>query len=137
MRLLRMAGMVVMLPALMVAQDVRTPAQKPAVTVSLRDSRRVVHLKTGDLIAIRLDSNPSTGFAWTVRQRRGDVLAQKGMVHESGGVGIAPGAGGTDVWTFEAARTGKERLTFRLLRPGEKDATAAKTAWYSVVVQRP
>ena len=100
------------------------------------DSSRVVNLKTGDTLVVRLDSNPSTGYSWDVSQGKADVLLQKSRVFERGAPDSTPGTGGKDVWMFDAVKDGKQKLTFTYRRPWEK-TTSAKTVWYSIVVQRP
>ena len=109
---------------------------KPSVTITGTDSGRVVNLKTGDTLVVRLDSNPSTGYSWNASKGKADVLLEKNKVFERGAQESTPGAGGTDVWMFEAVKEGKQKLTFTYRRPWEK-APAAKTVWYSIVVQRP
>ena len=110
---------------------------KSSVTVTGTDSGRVVNLKTGDTLAVRLASNPSTGYSWDVSKGKADVLLERNKVFERGAADSPLGTGGTDVWMFEAVKEGKQKVTFTYRRPWEKGASAAKTVWYSIVVQRP
>ncbi len=110
---------------------------KSSVAVTGTDSGRAVNLKTGDTLAVRLASNPSTGYSWEVSEGKADVLLEKNKVFEQGAADSSPGTGGTDVWMFEAVKEGKQKLTFIYRRPWEKTSPAGKTVWYSIVVKRP
>lgn len=107
------------------------------MVVKAADSGRIVNLKPGDTFEVRLEANPSTGYGWTVSPEKNNIVRQKSMKFVRGGAGDVPGAGGTNVWTFEAVKAGNQKLTFNYQRPWEKSVPAVKTVSYSVIVQQP
>ena len=87
-------------------------------------------VRVGETFEIRLDANPSTGFAWQVSCDANSLkLVNKTFDRASNSMG----AGGTDVWKFEALRAGNSNLTFELRRSWEKDVQAARV--YEIEVQ--
>src|SRR5438874_44528 len=90
-------------------RSARWPALCMVVTIA--DSGRVVNLKRGDTFEVRLESNPSTGYDWTVSHEKNDIVRKKSMKFMRGGAGDMPGTGGMDVWKFEAVKAGNQRLT--------------------------
>jgi inhibitor of cysteine peptidase len=111
-------------------------AAQPAMRVTVADSGRPVSLKLGDTLEVRLNSNPSTGFSWSVVSVNHPVLERVSNDFRPSGDSNVPGAGGTDIWLFKAVKTGKQSLRLVYRRPSEKDTVAAKTVFYRVVVQR-
>jgi len=83
------------------------------------DNGKQVAVKSGDVIVVALESNPTTGFSWQLTEMDNTVLKQVGEVkYESGGKNI-PGAGGTETFRFEALSTGEVTLTLWYMRPWE------------------
>ncbi len=97
----------------------------------------------GQLLAISLEGNASTGYSWEIEADGAPqlVLAPSPDTHTdtpaAAGSGDAPplvGAPSTTHWHFEAVQPGSTvvRLTYR--RPWEKDVAPAKTAEFRVTV---
>ncbi len=70
-----------------------------------------INIQKHDL-AIKLDSNPSTGYSWVVE------LDKEGVIKESGShyadrphIGNLAGAGGTETFYFDAVSDGKVNIT--------------------------
>jgi len=66
---------------------------------------------TGDTLTVRLDSNPSTGYAWLIAELDEEVLENTDQdfqsdANPSGAVGV----GGTDIWTFTGVSAGTTTL---------------------------
>ena len=98
------------------------------------DNGKQVAVKSGDVIVVTLESNPTTGFSWQLTEMNNTVLKQVGEVkYESDGRNI-PGAGGTETFRFEALSTGEVALTLWYMRPWES-VQPLKIFTIQVVVQ--
>jgi inhibitor of cysteine peptidase len=115
-------------------QDAAGTNQGPAtVTVTVADRAQPISLKRGDTLDVRLESNPQSGYSWSVAPVSNPILEQVSKSFQPSGVGSR----GMDTWRFKAVSRGKQRLRMQYRRPGEKDDDpAAKTVFFQVVVQR-
>jgi inhibitor of cysteine peptidase len=115
-------------------QDASGTSRGPAtVTVTVADRARPISLKRGDTLEVRLESNPQSGYSWSVAPVSNPVLEQVSKSFQPSGVGSR----GMDAWTFKAINRGKQRLRMQYRRPGARDDDpAAKTIFFQVVVQR-
>lgn len=80
-------------------------------------------VKVGKEFEVRMKSNPSTGFKWMWVNRglaAADSVDFKFVTGEQKSP-IMCGAGGTEVWTFKAKKTGADSLKFYYVRPWEKE----------------
>lgn len=95
------------------------------------EPRRAVELAPGTQLVVRLASNPTTGYRWQLTGVPAVLASEGEAVYEpSPRVESEPlrtGAGGTEVFTFRAARAGSGSLAFRYLRPWETGVTPART----------
>ena len=83
------------------------------------DNDRQISVNPGDGITLTLESNPTTGYSWQVMEIDNSVLAQIGEPeYKSDGRNI-PGAGGTEIFRFEAIGIGKTTLVLAYMRPWE------------------
>ncbi len=96
---------------------------------------RTIELTVGQTHTITLPSNPTTGYRW-------QLIApfDEGILKLSGSEYKKPdskllGAGGHELWTFQAVGPGKTRIVMEYVRPWEKDGKAARTASFSVIVK--
>ena len=98
---------------------------EPAMIVATRESDgRLITLKKGDKLQVRLEENATTGYSWTVLNQNQSVcrqLSDKFVAPTSALVG----APGVRVVTFEAIVPGDGVLLFNYLRPWEKDRRPA------------
>ena len=98
------------------------------------DNGKQIAVKSGDVIFVTLESNPTTGFSWQLTEMDNAVLKQVGEVkYESDGRNI-PGAGGTETFRFEAVSAGEVALTLWYMRPWES-VQPLETFTIQVVVQ--
>jgi predicted secreted protein len=93
------------------------------------------HLQRGQILAIELDSNASTGYAWEIVED-GSPMLEPAPVPASAAPAVAPmpGAGGTSRWRFRAAQSGTTTLRLVYRRSWEKEVEPVQTASYRVVV---
>jgi inhibitor of cysteine peptidase len=97
---------------------------------------RDVSMAVGDVLVVRLASNPSTGFRWTSGARIGDPTVLQQTNHQRvGPTASTPGACGAEVWTFEASKAGATTIATDYNRPWVGGAQGEWTFRASVVVQ--
>lgn len=109
-----------------------TAVKETSVTVSLDDFMnqnhisRQVEVPVGGLLTVTLGSNPTTGFDWQPA-----VIADVSVLEQEGNPKFIPpekglpGAGGQEVWTFRALKTGTTDVSMeysRMWTGGEKGA---------------
>jgi predicted secreted protein len=96
-----------------------TPAQPtpPAITVTADGSPGgSVELPLGRELEVALGANPSTGYTWRFVAANPQLLRLKSRRFQPGTTAPRPGAGGTDLFLFEAAAAGTEQLRFEYRR---------------------
>jgi uncharacterized lipoprotein YbaY/predicted secreted protein len=114
---------------------VAPPAPSPAdITLTNSDDGLTIGLKAGQMLAVRLDSNPSTGYSWQVSQVDDAVLKQQGEPLFIQPADAPPGAGGAQVFLFTAAAGGSTTLRLVYKRSFEPDAAPAQTFTVHVTV---
>jgi len=102
--------------------------KKPTVTQSFE-------VKPGKRFRITLESNRSTGYQWRMaRPLDQKVVKLVGSGYQSPEVKL-PGAGGKEIWTFEAVAAGRTEIAMQYIRPWEKGVPPARTAKFTVVVK--
>ena len=96
----------------------------------LEDPRGPLEVAAGELLAIVLPANPTTGYSWQV-EADGAYLALVSQEFETRGPGV--GAGGREAFQFRALQPGGTRLLFRYRRPWE--GQALETRDYRVTIR--
>ena len=93
-------------------------------------------LRRGQLLAIALDSNASTGYAWEIIED-GSPLLEPAPVPASAAPATPsmPGAGGTSRWRYRAMQAGTTTLRLVYRRSWEKEVEPVRTATYRVIVE--
>jgi inhibitor of cysteine peptidase len=107
------------------------------VTAGDADQGRIVELVPGESLVLTLESNPTTGYSWQLVEVDEAVLKPKGEPEfkpSSGSEGLV-GAGGEEVFRFDAAGSGRTTLSLAYARPWEKDTPPLKTYTITVVVK--
>ena len=117
------------------------PAPKPRVTDDVPEAETEagdsIRKKTGETFTVALESNPTTGYGWALDGKEDGTVVRKvsdefvGKAHPPGMVGV----GGTERWTFQAAKKGKTALHFIYRRPWEKDAAPIRERTIQVLVE--
>ena len=106
------------------------PTQEPPaeqIVVTADDHGREIELGEGQLLVVRLQANPSTGYSWQVSEPGIEPI-----LRQSGAVEFQPesdllGAPGTQILRFEGVREGDSTLTLEYRRPWEADLQPAGT----------
>jgi predicted secreted protein len=108
-----------LLAACAVALVLAVPASA-AVVVGAAQNGKTVRLKKGGILAIVLDSNPSTGASWKLIGTTGPVLSPPGLGQVSPKPPGLVGVPGVAVFTFQAMRAGRTTVRLAYTAPGGK-----------------
>jgi inhibitor of cysteine peptidase len=101
--------------------------------IEFTDDSETIAVTAGEEFAIRLESNPSTGYSWALTEPLDDsIVVSKGSDFEQGS-NDAPGAGGHEVLTYEAVGDGTTTIDLGYLRSFE-DAPPTETKKFTVEV---
>jgi len=102
------------------------------------DAGKEVEVEVGSLLTVTLESNVTTGFQWQLAENSDDtVLKLVGDEYElpEGAAGEAVGAGGDEVWRFEAVEKGRTTLVLEYNQPWAGGMKADKSFTLTVVVR--
>ena len=116
----------------------RATAVPDDVVVSLSDNGSQVELDQGEILAVTLEANPSTGFWWEVAQVDPSILEQMGdgmYYMDDTEDPPPPGTGGVKVYRFRAAGAGQTTLELALRGSAEEDVEPAYVFSLEVVVR--
>ena len=99
------------------------------------DPEKPVNVTAGLKFAIVLESNRTTGYRWErSASENATVVKLRGAEYREPGTGRA-GAGGREVWTFEAVAKGATEISLKYVRPWEKDVPPARSVTFKVNVE--
>jgi predicted secreted protein len=90
------------------------------------DNGSDIFLVQGDALQVRLSSNPSTGYAWTVVSNAPSVLQPAGEPKFEPADKPKPGAAGAQSFAFRVVGGGGVFLELVYARPSEKDTPPAR-----------
>lgn len=85
--------------------------------------------------SIVLESNPTTGYKWELLSPLNDNIVQLVKSDFVPAPGGCMGGGGKDIWTFKAVNKGTTNVSFKYIRPWEKDSVPVKEETFTVVVE--
>jgi inhibitor of cysteine peptidase len=95
----------------------------------------IIEVTVGKEVVITLGANKTTGFEWQLANPVDkNILEFLGSQYLSNSDRLV-GAGGKEVWTFRAIRAGKTTISFKYVRPWEKDVPPAKEETFIVIVK--
>lgn len=95
----------------------------PSGSVLLENQARCPqNLEQGQMLILRLPSNPSTGYRWELLESAGSQLRSLGPeVYSSPDGDAVIGAQGHSTWRFQAAAAGEGHLRLVYQRPWEQE----------------
>lgn len=103
--------------------------------ISYANPEKLIHCKVGETFSIVLDSNPSTGYQWRpANSSDGGPLKLIGSKYRASKIGLE-GAGGKEIWSFEALSVAQKTIVFEYVRPWEKDKEPVKRMTFTVNIQ--
>jgi inhibitor of cysteine peptidase len=91
------------------------------VAVTPEDNGRVVAVKVGDTISVRLPENPTTGYSWALDSIDAQRLEAGAPAYQGEGAGL--GTGGVKTWKLVARAPGRTRLGLKRWRHWEGDTS--------------
>jgi inhibitor of cysteine peptidase len=97
------------------------------VTVTDQDNGKDIDLTTGSVLIVKLQSNPSTGYAWTVAGDPSPLRLEKSSYVKNTKASKAVGASGTQVLRLNANSGGMATLTVVYRRSWEYNILPVKT----------
>lgn len=105
------------------------------VKLGIAASDSTQKLVSGQVIAITLDANPTTGFGWQVVGELPSCLQQIGEPEYKAAKNSAGlvGAGGTQTLRFKVVAAGSAKLVLGYMRSFEKDTAPAQT--YTLTIE--
>ena len=112
------------------------PSSEKFVDVSEEGNGNTIHVLPGEMIRVKLRSNPSTGFSWALGPLEEGMLETSGESefeadpHREGEAGY----GGCEIWKFKAEQSGETEISLTYERPWEDDRPAAKSFKLHVVI---
>ncbi|MBF6336232.1 protease inhibitor I42 family protein [Nocardia abscessus] len=114
-----------------------TGSAHPVVRVGAADNGQQRRLHVGQRLIVALAANPSTGYSWSIAKVDAAVVKLDGEAdfEPDPAVPVAPGAGGTSVWTFVGAAAGATSLTMEYTRPWEQGLEPARTFSLTIEVE--
>ena len=88
------------------------------------NAAETIRVGAGANFAVRLASNPTTGYQWQLVDLGTDapVRLLEHRFEEHAGARRRLGAGGHEIWLFEAVRPGAADLELKYLRPWAPDS---------------
>jgi len=94
---------------------------------------KFITLQKGQTFSLKLNENPSTGYAWQLYLSKGLKLISDEYIPSSSG---ALGAAGTHVWTIKAVKNGYQQVNAVYKRPLEKTTPQDKTFKLGIIVKK-
>jgi len=110
----------------------RASAATKVVTES--DKGATVHLRAGEVLEVRLKSNPSTGFMWYVEPKSTPLLKLAGQ-SQTEPAGSAVGKPIVQFFRFQTEKSGDGILLLHYVRSWEKPAPGEEQFDLRVVVE--
>ena len=106
-----------------------TPAAAAAqeTTLTESDDGRQIELGRGATLVVKLKAQFGTGYRWMVAANDGRRLQPAGESVVAGGGADGDSNGETQIFRFQARRSGRVRLVINYVRSWEKEAAPLKT----------
>jgi len=108
---------------------VSTTAQENAVSevvLTQLDNEKPVSINTNDVITIKLEENPSTGYSWAIAKNNDEILSLLSSDYfQPQAQAPVLGAPGERTFTFKAKRAGNVNLALKYWRAWAGDSSIA------------
>ncbi len=109
------------------SDDAQTP-----VVLDVSDSGSAITLAVGQTFEVQLESNPTTGYGWVVAQQPEGVAVQSSD-YQAPDTSLV-GAGGVEVFVFEATAAGSGTLRLDYVRSFDDPPVPADTVEYDLTI---
>ena len=98
------------------------------------DAQQSITIAPNRVFHIELQSNPTTGYEWSLAMEPEDIVSFKSKKYTSDASGRV-GVGGTMSWALSSKKVGQTTLTFVYHRPWEKDAKPTRKVKFDIIVR--
>ena len=98
-----------------------------------KDGPSEAALKVGEKCTVRLTENITTGYSWSYRIEKADVISLVSDEYTAPDTGLT-GAPGTHEWTLKAQKPGQSKITFEYSRSWE-NVKPDETQVYTIKVE--
>ncbi len=105
----------------------RAQPSSPNVVLTEQDNGKDIDFTIGSILLVKLPSNPSTGYNWTIAGEPSPLKLQKTSFRKGKTKDNAVGASGTAVFQLGASSPGMATLTLLYRRSWEYNAPPIKT----------
>lgn len=92
--------------------------------LSSLDNQKEIKVKTGDIVELAIDTQPSTGYTWKIEAL--SCVEKYGDSRIDSGKGTALGRVETEYMRFKAVKIGSGFIDLKYIRPWETDKNPAK-----------
>ena len=99
------------------------------------DPSKMIRTEVGEEFSIELESNPTTGYGWSLSKEFDDRRLKVVEIRHHAAKTSRVGAGGRDLWVFEALRPGQVVLSLEYVRPWEKDIPPVQRKDFTVLIK--
>ena len=97
---------------------------------------KVIKAQVGHNITIILKSNPTTGYQWQVAKPLDESTLKLISSEYLADKTTLVGAGGKQVWRFKTLKPGQTSISFKYVRPWEKNTPPQNKESYLVVIEQ-
>ncbi len=110
---------------------------KASASIDASYSGKQIEVAAGKTFTITLDSNITTGFSWQLVGNTDEAVVElvNSEYQPSQATQGLMGAGGQEVWTFKALKSGESIISLEYSQPWEGGTKAANTFELTVVVK--
>ena len=105
------------------------------LAVAAEDGSVVVRERLHKKFDIVLAANPTTGYGWQLDSKLNEKLIKLVGSRYSGPQTKLVGAGGQELWTFQAVGRGRTRIGLKYVRSWEKNAKPARNCSYDILIK--
>jgi predicted secreted protein len=105
------------------------------LALTTADSGKQITVDAGGSFTVTLDSNPSTGFAWSISEITDEGIIDDVSNEFQGADTGMVGAGGQEVWTFKTIDKGTSTIEMQYSRSWETGVEPGGTFNVTVVVK--
>ena len=108
--------------------------EQPNFELTADDNGNSEEMTAGDVFVIKLESNPTTGYIWSLKSLDHSVVLPNGNRYISSCDGNMVGCGGVEYWQFKTVGKGETVISMEYHRPFETGVEPAQTFQVTVVV---
>ena len=115
-------------------QGLQSASSALAPVVTEKDGGKTVQMSADQPLFVRLPSNPTTGYTWTLTANPAPLALIKSDFAPDITKNRVVGAGGTQILQFAAKDAGTATISLGYRRPWEKDTPPARTFTVTVAI---